>query len=544
MGIVYSANKPEVPFCRVDPTQPPPTPAQLRGWVDELTYMEKRRFMTEYVSYFEINYSQNSNNHTTSSAAADHFPSSRISSTTAAASTSINHNPNANNTYSTVHSYINSNDHSNNHNSDSNNTQTDAFHSSQHPSSSCSSSSAHRSHSQRLSQENFLPEIPPPPPQPSQSTARFSDFKPIRTLGVGSFGRVLLCKDLRAKTSSNPDFDESSNSIGGYSSAGHRYYAVKVMQKGQLVSSKQVAHTRNERGILSCISFPFIVCLLESFKDFGYLYMVLEYVPGGELFSLLANEQRFNEENARFFAAQVVCAFTYLHSMGVVYRDLKPENMLIDTRGYVKITDFGFAKMIAGLPDSENRTWTLCGTPEYLAPEVIMSRGYGFSVDWWALGILIYEMCRGRPPFMSVAGNHMETYEQILKGHYDIPQRFSLPLQDLIQNLLRKDLTQRFGYMKNGVWDIIEHPWFTGTVTEQQMHSMASRQHHFNACGIDIRKHLLPPFDFVGCLNRTLRAPYPFPVAGPEDTRYFDEYDEQAFRVFDSEQFEEQFSWF
>jgi protein kinase X len=161
----------------------------------------------------------------------------------------------------------------------------------------------------------------------------------------------------------------------------------------QILRLKQLDHIKSEVKILSTISHPFIVNLHGHTQDDRRIYLLFEYVPGGELFSYLRREGRFANDHARFYAAQISLAFDYLHSMNIVYRDLKPENLLLNAKGHMKITDFGFAKVV------EDRTWTLCGTPEYLAPEIIQSKGHNKSVDWWAIGILIYEMLAGYPPF-------------------------------------------------------------------------------------------------------------------------------------------------
>lgn len=179
-----------------------------------------------------------------------------------------------------------------------------------------------------------------------------------------------------------------------------------------VIKLKQIDHVRHERAILGDVSgHPFITNLLTSFSDSDFLYLLLDYVPGGELFSYLRKFRRFDEGMARFYAAEIVLVLEYLHEKqgGVAYRDLKPENLLLDAEGHIKLVDFGFAKRLGGR-DSSTETYTLCGTPEYLAPEVIHNKGHTTAVDWWALGILIYEFLTGYPPFWHQ--NPIEIYKQ------------------------------------------------------------------------------------------------------------------------------------
>jgi tRNA A-37 threonylcarbamoyl transferase component Bud32 len=198
-----------------------------------------------------------------------------------------------------------------------------------------------------------------------RTSFRLEDFEIKNTLGTGSFGRVHLVK-LKATG---------------------KYFAMKVLRKSDIVKMKQVEHTINEKNILEQLEMPFLVGMLGTFQDANHVFLVLEYIQGGELFTFLRKSGMFPNHVAKFYAAEVVLAFEYLHKADIIYRDLKPENILIDADGHIRITDFGFAKSV---PD---QTWTLCGTPDYLAPEIIQSKGYGRAVDWWAVGVLIYEVC-------------------------------------------------------------------------------------------------------------------------------------------------------
>ncbi|MCJ1291725.1 camp-dependent protein kinase catalytic subunit [Xylographa carneopallida] len=258
-----------------------------------------------------------------------------------------------------------------------------------------------------------------------------TDFTMQRTLGTGSFGRVHLVQ----------------------SKHNQRFYAVKVLKKQQVVKMKQVEHTNDERRMLQRVKHPFLVTLWGTFQDAKNLYMVMDFVEGGELFSLLRKSQRFPNPVAKFYAAEVTLALDYLHSMHIIYRDLKPENLLLDRHGHLKITDFGFAKEV---PDI---TWTLCGTPDYLAPEVVASKGYNKSVDWWSLGILIFEMLCGFTPFWD-GGSPMKIYENILKGRVKYPPYIHPDAQDLLQRLITPDLTKRLGNLHSGSKDVMQHPWF------------------------------------------------------------------------------------
>ncbi|XP_015109254.1 cAMP-dependent protein kinase catalytic subunit 1-like [Diachasma alloeum] len=279
----------------------------------------------------------------------------------------------------------------------------------------------------------------------------FDDFERVRTLGTGAFGRVLLVK-----------YKPTS-----------QYYAMKTLEKEKIVKMKQVEHTLNEKKVLYAIKYPFVVSMEFFFMDNSFIYIVLPFINGGEMFSHLRKMGKFDEKLSQFYAAQVAMALEYLHYCGLVYRDLKPENILLDQDGYLKLTDFGFCKMIEG------RTWTLCGTPEYLAPEIILSKGYGKSCDWWSYGILIYEMNAGYAPFYS--HDPMRIYEKIVSGKFKCPSHFSDDLRDILRNILQVDLTRRYGNLKDGPLDIKRHLWFRD-ISWDQIYNRKVEPSHVPKC--------------------------------------------------------------
>jgi serine/threonine protein kinase len=210
----------------------------------------------------------------------------------------------------------------------------------------------------------------------------------------------------------------------------------------------------NEKRVMLMLQHPFIIRLFATFRDKNRLMFLLEPILGGELFTVLRARTLFDEDTSRFFAASVVLAFEFMHDKNIIYRDLKPENLLLDHEGYLKVTDFGFAKELSG------RTWTLCGTPDYLAPEIVAGKGHGKGVDWWTLGVFIYEMLASYPPFYDE--DPMKTYAKIIHGTITFPSHFSKDAINLIQKLLHHKPTKRLGVVAGGAKLIKKHPWFKG----------------------------------------------------------------------------------
>ncbi|OMJ80342.1 hypothetical protein SteCoe_19441 [Stentor coeruleus] len=292
---------------------------------------------------------------------------------------------------------------------------------------------------------------------------QLSELEILQTLGTGSFGRVRLSRIKQTGA----------------------YVALKILKKAEILKLKQVDHVISEFSILRTINHPFLVNLLGYTQDERYLYFALEFVQGGELFTYLRTVGKLDANHARLYSGQIVVMFEYMHSLNIVYRDLKPENLLICSDGYLKLTDFGFAKVIEG------RTYTLCGTPEYLAPEILLNKGHGKAVDWWTLGIILYEMNAGIDPFSDE--DPMAIYQKILKGKVKFPRSFDANAKSLVKHLLVADLTKRFGNMKNGVNDIKNHRLFAG-------------------------------FDWVGLVHKTVRMPYLPTIRSPNDSSNFSRY--------------------
>jgi len=267
-----------------------------------------------------------------------------------------------------------------------------------------------------------------------RSAVGLEDFLLLKVIGKGSFGKVMLVRKRDTQ----------------------HVYAMKVLAKEDVIKRNQVEHTRTERNVLAYVRHPFIVTLRFAFQTKRKLYFVLDYCPGGELFFHLGRASKFEEARARFYAAQIVLALEYLHSRGIVYRDLKPENVLLDAEGNVALTDFGLSK--EGISDNIS-AHSFCGTPEYLAPEILTRSGHGRAADWWSLGALLYEMLTGMPPFYS--RNRDRLFEKILHMELRIPRDVSPQCVNILQGLLDRDPSRRLGSDGDGT-GIRRHPFFAG----------------------------------------------------------------------------------
>ncbi|KAF7298980.1 Non-specific serine/threonine protein kinase [Mycena indigotica] len=267
--------------------------------------------------------------------------------------------------------------------------------------------------------------------QPMTQSLSIEDFELITVIGKGSFGKVM---QVRKRDTS-------------------RIYALKTIRKMHIVNRNEITHTLAERLVLAQVNSPFIVPLKFGFQSEQKLYLVLAFVNGGELFHHLQREQRFNEERARFYSAELLLALEHLHELDVVYRDLKPENILLDFTGHIALCDFGLCKLNMKADDKTN---TFCGTPEYLAPEILNGHGYNKAIDWWTLGVLLYEMLAGLPPFYDEVTDRM--YEKILNDPLVFPPEIGPEARSILTQLLDRDPTQRLGV--NGASEIKKHPFF------------------------------------------------------------------------------------
>ncbi|XP_056343904.1 ribosomal protein S6 kinase alpha-2 [Oenanthe melanoleuca] len=293
-----------------------------------------------------------------------------------------------------------------------------------------------------------------------------SQFELLKVLGQGSYGKVFLVRKIKG------------------SDAG-QLYAMKVLKKATLKVRDRV-RSKMERDILAEVNHPFIVKLHYAFQTEGKLYLILDFLRGGDLFTRLSKEVMFTEEDVKFYLAELALALDHLHGLGIIYRDLKPENILLDEEGHIKITDFGLSKEAI---DHDKRAYSFCGTIEYMAPEVVNRRGHTHSADWWSFGVLMFEMLTGSLPFQGK--DRKETMALILKAKLGMPQFLSIEAQSLLRALFKRNPSNRLGAGFDGVEEIKRHPFFV-TIDWNKLY----------------RKEIKPPFK---------------PAVGrPEDTFHFD----------------------
>ena len=268
----------------------------------------------------------------------------------------------------------------------------------------------------------------------SAKVINLDTFDIIKVIGKGSFGKVFLVRH-KAKKS---------------------LHALKVLKKEFIIRKNQVEHTKTERSVLGYIHHPYVVGLTMAFQTHDKLFFVLDYCAGGELFYHLGKLGRFPDQRAKFYAAQITLALEYVHKLGVIYRDLKPENVLLDSKGNIRLTDFGLSK--ENVRGHSSGASSFCGTPEYIAPEVLKRQGHGRAVDWWSLGALLFEMISGLPPFYS--RNRETMFEKIMKADITFPPFMSAEARDLLSKLLIRDPKDRLGSGERDAEELKEHPFF------------------------------------------------------------------------------------
>ncbi|BDA45563.1 Ribosomal protein S6 kinase beta-2 [Coccomyxa sp. Obi] len=259
-----------------------------------------------------------------------------------------------------------------------------------------------------------------------------TNFELLRVVGQGAFGKV---------------FQVRKKDTG-------QIYAMKVMRKERILAKDHGDYVRTEREVLTAVFHPYIVTLRCSFQTATKLYLVLDFVNGGHLFFQLYRQGIFDEDLARLYTAEMVLAIAHLHSLGIAHRDLKPENVLLDSEGHIKVTDFGLAKRV----DDDSRTNSFIGTMEYMAPEVVAGKGHGKAVDWWSVGILLYEMLCGVPPFRAKGRDKLQ--KQIMSAKLKLPPYMSCEAQSLLRGLLQREPLKRLGYGPTGSDDVMQHPFF------------------------------------------------------------------------------------
>uniref|UniRef100_A0A4W2F9A9 Ribosomal protein S6 kinase n=2 Tax=Bos TaxID=9903 RepID=A0A4W2F9A9_BOBOX len=293
-----------------------------------------------------------------------------------------------------------------------------------------------------------------------------SHFELLKVLGQGSFGKVFLVRKV-----TRPD-------------SGH-LYAMKVLKKATLKVRDRV-RTKMERDILADVNHPFVVKLHYAFQTEGKLYLILDFLRGGDLFTRLSKEVMFTEEDVKFYLAELALGLDHLHSLGIIYRDLKPENILLDEEGHIKLTDFGLSKEAI---DHEKKAYSFCGTVEYMAPEVVNRQGHTHSADWWSYGVLMFEMLTGSLPFQGK--DRKETMTLILKAKLGMPQFLSTEAQSLLRALFKRNPANRLGSGPDGAEEIKRHVFYS-------------------------------TIDWNKLYRREIKPPFKPAVAQPDDTFYFD----------------------
>ncbi|EIE91533.1 hypothetical protein RO3G_16244 [Rhizopus delemar RA 99-880] len=280
---------------------------------------------------------------------------------------------------------------------------------------------------------DLMKDIPPLP-------TTLDDFDLIKVLGKGCIGKVLLVKSKRDQ----------------------QLYALKAIQKSWVLKQKEFMHTKAERDILVRQRYqPFLIHLHHVFQTPSTLFLLLDYHPGGDIATRLSTVSRFTAEQTRFYAAEIIQGLSVLHKQGIVYRDLKPENVLISRDGHIVLTDFGLSKMFTKENMDEHDvplTSTFCGTAEYLAPEILLGEPYTFVVDFWSLGTLLFEMLAGRTPFW--AETHMDMYRRVIEDPLDFPPSWDYDTCSLLSGLLEKEANERLGWGEDGIDDIKAHSYF------------------------------------------------------------------------------------
>jgi len=233
-------------------------------------------------------------------------------------------------------------------------------------------------------------------------------------------------------------------------------YALKVLKKDFLVKTENVEYTKTEKEILRKVRHPYIVTLHYAFQNAAKVYLAMDFMNGGQLLFHLKEQAMFSEPLAKFYAAEVLLALEYLHSLEIIHRDLKPENILINSEGHISLSDFGFAKELY----ENKRAKTFCGTISYMAPEMIKGTGYTKAVDYWSVGILIYDMLTGNPPFKSK--NEGTLQQKILKEKLRLPNFLTAQAHGIIKGFLNRDESKRLGCGPSGMKEIKSHPFFKG----------------------------------------------------------------------------------